>query len=185
MIWILVVILVAIVIYGIVAYNGLIRGKNQIENAWSQIDVQLKRRIDLIPNLVETVKAYAAHERGVFEEVAEARSKMLSAGSVGEAAGAERQMRGALGRLFAVAEAYPELRASENFKALQEELSDTEDKIAAARRYYNNVVQRYNTSQQTFPTNLMAGALGFRPREFFELDDEADRSPVAVDLSQP
>ena len=94
-------------------------------------------------------------------------------------------MRGALGRLFAVAEAYPELRASENFRALQEELSDTEDKIAAARRYYNNVVQRYNTSQQTFPTNRMAGALGFRPREFFELDDEGDRAPVAVDLSKP
>jgi LemA protein len=121
----------------------------------------------------------------VFEDVAAARSKMLSADSVGEAAGAERQMRGALGRLFAVAEAYPELRASENFRALQEELSDTEDKIAAARRYYNNVVQRCNTSQQTFPTNLMAGALGFRPREFFELDDEGDRAPVAVDLSKP
>ena len=184
-VWIAFAVVLIVVVWLVFAYNRLVRLRNEAEQGYSSIDIQLKRRADLIPNLIETVKAYATHERGVFEDVAAARSKMLSAGSVGEAAGAERQMRGALGRLFAVAEAYPELRASENFKALQEELSDTEDKIAAARRYYNNVVQRYNTSQQTFPTNLMAGALGFRPREFFELDDEGDRAPVAVDLSKP
>jgi LemA protein len=179
---ILIVVVVLVLLYVMVTYNGLVRLRNRIQNAWAQIDVQLRRRYDLIPNLVETVKAYAAHEKGVFEDVSEARARVLGAGSVGDAAAAERQMRGALGRLFAVAEAYPQLRASENFKELQEELSDTEDKIAAARRYYNNVVQRYNTSQQTFPTTLVAGALGFRPREFFELDDAADRAPVAVNL---
>ncbi len=184
-VWIALAVVLIVLVWLVFAYNRLVRLRNEAEQGYSSIDIQLKRRADLIPNLIETVKAYATHERGVFEDVAAARSKMLSAGSVGEAAGAERQMRGALGRLFAVAEAYPELRASENFRALQEELSDTEDKIAAARRYYNNVVQRYTTSQQTFPTNLMAGALGFRPREFFELDDEGDRAPVAVDLSKP
>ena len=180
--WIVIALVVVAALWLMVSYNRLVRLRNEADQGYSSIDIQLQRRADLIPNLVETVKAYAAHEKGVFEDVAEARSRMLGAGSVGEAAGAERQMRGALGRLFAVAEAYTELRASENFRALQEELSDTEDKIAAARRYYNNVVQRYNTSQQTFPTTLVAGALGFRPREFFELDDAADRAPVAVNL---
>jgi len=131
---------------------------------------------------VETVKAYAAHERAVFDDVTEARARTLAAGSVGDAVAAEQQMRGALGRLFAVAEAYPQLRASENFQQLQEELSDTEDKIAAARRYYNNVVRRFNTAQQTLPTSLLAGPLGFRPREFFELEDEGDRAPARVEL---
>ena len=187
MVWALVAVAV-VVLFGlavVVLYNRLVRLRNRTENAWSQVDVQLRRRYDLIPNLVETVKGYASHERATFEEVTAARTRAQEAGGVADQAQAENALTAAIGRLFALAEAYPELRASENFKALQEELSDTEDKIAAARRYYNNVVQRYNTSQQTFPTNLMAGALGFRPREFFELDDEADRSPVAVDLSQP
>jgi len=187
MIWLIVLIVIAVVLVGVVIalYNRLVRLRNRAENAWAQVDVQLRRRYDLIPNLVDAVKGYAAHERQTFEEVTKARTAAQQAQGVQEQAQAENLLTQAIGRLFAVAEAYPELRASENFKALQEELSDTEDKIAAARRYYNNVVQRYNTSQQTFPTNLMAGALGFRPREFFELDDEGDRAPVAVDLSKP
>jgi LemA protein len=174
---------VAVVLVWLVfTYNRLIRLRNESEQGYSSIDIQLKRRADLIPNLVETVKAYAAHERAVFDDVTEARARTLAAGSVGDAVAAEQQMRGALGRLFAVAEAYPQLRASENFQQLQEELSDTEDKIAAARRYYNNVVRRFNTAQQTLPTSLLAGPLGFRPREFFELEDEGDRAPARVEL---
>ena len=183
LLWILLAVVVLALLWLMWSYNRLIRLRNEAEQGFSSIDIQLKRRADLIPNLVETVKAYAAHEKQVFEDVARARSDVLAAQSVGDAARAEQQMRGALGRLFAVAEAYPQLRASENFKALQEELSDTEDKIAAARRFYNNVVQRFNTAQQTFPTALVAGALGFHPREFFELDDEGDRAPVSVDMS--
>ena len=180
--WIVLAVVVILVVWLVFAYNKLVRLRNEAEQGYSSIDIQLKRRADLIPNLVETVKAYATHERGVFEDVAAARSKMLSADSVGEAAGAERQMRGALGRLFAVAEAYPELRASENFRALQEELSDTEDKIAAARRYYNTTVRRYNTMLQSVPTNVVAGATGFTRREFYRIEDDADREPVAVKL---
>jgi LemA protein len=181
-VWIVLGVLVVALLWAIMGYNRLIRLRNEAEQGYSSIDIQLKRRADLIPNLVETVKAYAAHERAVFQEVTEARSRTLAAASVGDAAAAERQMRGALGRLFAVAEAYPQLRASENFQQLSAELSDTEDKIAAARRYYNNVVQRFNTAQQTLPTSLLAGPLGFRPREFFELEDEGDRAPVRVSL---
>jgi LemA protein len=181
-VWILVVLLVLAAIWLMVAYNRLVRLRNEAAQGFSSIDIQLKRRADLIPNLVESVKAYAAHEKGVFEEVAEARAKSIDAESVGEAVDAERAMRGALGRLFAVAEAYPQLRASENFQQLSAELTDTEDKIAAARRYYNNVVQRYNTTQQTFPTALIAGAFGFTPREFFELEDEGERAAVKVEL---
>jgi LemA protein len=171
-----------VLVWLVFTYNRLIRLRNESEQGYSSIDIQLKRRADLIPNLVETVKAYAAHERAVFDDVTEARARTLAAGSVGDAVAAEQQMRGALGRLFAVAEAYPQLRASENFQQLQEELSDTEDKIAAARRYYNNVVRRFNTAQQTLPTSLLAGPLGFRPREFFELEDEGDRAPARVEL---
>jgi LemA protein len=180
--WIVLAVIVVLVAWLVISYNRLVRLRNEAAQGYSSIDIQLKRRADLIPNLVETVKAYAAHEQAVFEEVTEARARTLSAGSVGDAAAAEQQMRGALGRLFAVAEAYPQLRASENFQQLQEELSDTEDKIAAARRYYNNVVQRFNTAQQTLPTSLLAGPLGFRPREYFELDDAGDRAPVRVEL---
>jgi LemA protein len=182
MIWIPIVLLLLVAVWLVLAYNKLVRLRNESAQGYSSIDIQLKRRADLIPNLVESVKAYAAHESGVFDEVAQARSQVLAADTVGQAVDAERSMRGALGRLFAVAEAYPQLRASENFQELQKELSDTEDKIAAARRYYNNVVQRYNTSQQTFPTTLITGAFGFAPREYFELDDEGDRAPVRVEL---
>jgi LemA protein len=180
--WIVIGVVAVVLVWLVFTYNRLIRLRNESEQGYSSIDIQLKRRADLIPNLVETVKAYAAHERAVFDDVAEARARTLAAGSVGDAVAAEQQMRGALGRLFAVAEAYPQLRASENFQQLQEELSDTEDKIAAARRYYNNVVRRFNTAQQTLPTSLLAGPLGFRPREFFELEDEGDRAPARVEL---
>ncbi|HVG87990.1 MAG TPA: LemA family protein [Gaiellales bacterium] len=180
--WIVIGVVAVVLVWLVFTYNRLIRLRNESEQGYSSIDIQLKRRADLIPNLVETVKAYAAHERAVFDDVTEARARTLAAGSVGDAVTAEQQMRGALGRLFAVAEAYPQLRASENFQQLQEELSDTEDKIAAARRYYNNVVRRFNTAQQTLPTSLLAGPLGFRPREFFELEDEGDRAPARVEL---
>jgi LemA protein len=182
LLWIVIGLLVVVLLWVVFAYNRLVRLRNESEQGYSSIDIQLKRRADLIPNLVETVKAYAGHEQGVFQDVTEARARTLSAGSVGDAEQAERQMSGALGRLFAVAEAYPQLRASENFGQLQDELSDTEDKIAAARRYYNNVVRRFNTSQQTLPTSLLAGPLGFRPREYFELEDEGDRAPARVEL---
>jgi LemA protein len=180
--WIVIGVVAVVLVWLVFTYNRLIRLRNESEQGYSSIDIQLKRRADLIPNLVETVKAYAAHERAVFDDVTEARARTLAAGSVGDAVAAEQQMRGALGRLFAVAEAYPQLRASENFQQLQEELSDTEDKIAAARRYYNNVVRRFNTAQQTLPTSLLAVPLGFRPREFFELEDEGDRAPARVEL---
>ena len=180
--WIVIGVVAVVLVWLVFTYNRLIRLRNESEQGYSSIDIQLKRRADLIPNLVETVKAYAAHERAVFDDVTEARARTLAAGSVGDAVAAEQQMRGALGRLFAVAEAYPQLRASENFQQLQEELSDTEDKIDAARRYYNNVVRRFNTAQQTLPTSLLAGPLGFRPREFFELEDEGDRAPARVEL---
>jgi LemA protein len=181
-IWILIALVVVALLWLVFTYNRLVRLRNETDQGFSGIDIQLKRRADLIPNLVESVKAYAAHEREVFEQLTEARAKTLGAGSVGEASDAAGATNHALGRLFAVAEAYPQLRASENFQRLQEELTDTEDKIAAARRYYNTVVQRFNTSQQTFPASLVAGTFGFSPREFFRLEDDGDRSPVAVNL---
>src|SRR6266487_4875521 len=143
-------------------YNKLVRLRNRAENAWAQVDVQLKRRHDLIPNLVETVKGYAAHERGTFDEVTQARTAAQQAQGPQAQAQAENVLTQALGRLFAVAENYPQLRATENFQQLQSELTDTEDKIAAARRYYNAVVQTFNTAIQSFPAVLYAGVLGFR-----------------------
>jgi LemA protein len=160
-------------------YNRLVRLRNEVETGWANIDVQLKRRADLIPNLVETVKGYAAHERAVFEEVTEARTAVQRAASPSEASAARGLLDAAIGRVFAVAEAYPELKASQNFLELQDELTDTEDKIAAARRYYNATVLAYNNQIQTFPTVLFSRPLGFREREFFELEGEA-REPVPV-----
>jgi len=158
----------------IVIYNGLVRTKIRVDEAWSDITVQLKRRADLIPNLVETVKGYAKHEDGVFTKVTEARSAILSAGSnVKATAEADNMLTGALKSVFAVAEAYPELKASDNFKELQAELVDTEDKIQAARRFYNGSVRDLNTKIRTFPTVVFAKMLGFSEREFFELDDAA------------
>ncbi len=172
-------VLVVLGLWVIYAYNSLIRVRNEAETGWANIDVQLRRRADLIPNLVEAVKGYAAHEREVFDEVTRARAAVMSASGPQQAAEANDLLGAALGRLFAVAEAYPQLRASENFMQLQEELTDTEDKVAAARRYYNATVLRFNTRQQTFPTLLVARLFRFQPREFFEAGEDAE-APVGV-----
>jgi LemA protein len=172
-----VVVIAALFLVGL--YNGLIRLRNRVEAAWAQIDVQLRRRHDLIPNLVETVKGYAAHERETLEAVIAARQRAMSAHGPAEAAVGENLISQALGRLFALSEAYPELRANQNFLALQEELTATEDKIAYSRQYYNDSVLRYNTKIQSFPALLLANPMGFRPREYFETGDDA-RGPVRV-----
>jgi LemA protein len=176
--WILIGIAVLLVLFFVLGYNRLVRLRNEVNTGWSNIDVQLQRRADLIPNLVETVRAYAAHERAVFEEVTRARTALQQAGSPGSAADANEGLTAALGRLFAVAEAYPELQASENFLQLQEDLTDTEDKISAARRYYNATVNAYNTGIQTIPWVLVARPLGFHEREFFSA--RGDTAPPQV-----
>lgn len=171
----------ALLLLLVLAYNGLVRLRNETETGWANIDVQLRRRADLIPNLVEAVKAYAAHERETFDEVTRARAAVQQASGPQQSAAAGAMLDQAIGRLLAVAEAYPQLRASENFLALQEELRDTEDKIAAARRYYNATVLRFNTRVQTFPTLLVARLFGFRPAEFYEAGEEA-AAPVAISV---
>ncbi len=165
--WIVIGVLVVLAVVGIWGYNRLVRLRNEVDTGWANIDVQLQRRTDLIPNLVEAVKGYAAHERGVFDEVTRARTAVQQAGSPGSAAEANNILTAALGRLFAVAEAYPELKASQNFLRLQDELTDTEDKISAARRYYNATVMSFNNGVQSFPWLLLARPFGFREREFF------------------
>lgn len=185
--WIAVAVIVILLLLIIYIYNSLVRAKVRVDEAWSDIRVQLKRRYDLIPNLVESVKGYAKHEKGVFEEVTKARSDALKAQTVGDAAKADNQFQSALKSLFAVAEAYPELRASENFQKLQDEVTDTEDKIQAARRFYNGAVRDLNIKIQTFPTNIFAGMLGFKMREFFDVDaneSAAVSEPVKVDFSK-
>jgi LemA protein len=173
--------LVAVVLAWVAgAYNGLVRLRNQLENAWAQIDVQLKRRHDLIPNLVETVKGYAAHERGTFEKVTQARNIAVSAKSVGERAEAENVLTGALKSLFAVAEAYPELKANQEFMRLQEELASTENKVAFSRQFYNDSVMTYNTHIEVFPTNFIATMFNFGRREFFEVKAEDERTAPQV-----
>lgn len=167
----------------IISYNRLVTWRNRIDNAWAQIDVQLRRRYDLIPNLVETVKGYAKHERETFEKVTEARAKMASATTVKEQADANNMISSALKSLFAVAEAYPELKANQNFLALQEELTGTEGKIAYARQFYNDNVMQFNTAQQTFPTNLIASMFGFKPRDYFEIEEAAAKEPVKVSFT--
>lgn len=179
--WIVVGIVVVVGIFLWVTYNALVTLKIRVDEAWSDITVQLKRRVDLIPNLVNTVKGYASHEKGVFEAVTEARSDVINAKGVEETAKAENQFEATLKSLFAVAEAYPDLKASQNFIELQTELVDTEDKIQAARRFYNGGVRDLNTKIQVFPNNIFAGMLGFREREFFEVDDPASvKDPVEV-----
>jgi LemA protein len=181
--WILIVIVVILVIWYIAAYNGLVRGRNRTQEAFSDIDVQLKRRYDLIPNLVSTVQGYAAHEKTVFEDVTKARTAAMSApaGANDQKLAAENQLSGALKSLFAVAENYPDLKANQNFLQLQGELTDTEDKIQAARRFYNGMVRDYNTRLQSFPTNMIAGSFGFMKMDFFGNDlTDAERQPVAV-----
>jgi LemA protein len=176
-------VLVLLVIY---IYNSLVRAKVRTDEAWSDISVQLKRRYDLIPNLVNTVKGYASHEKTVFEDVTEARANALSAQTVPEAAKADNQFQAALKSLFAVAEAYPDLKANQSFQQLQAELVDTEDKIQAARRFYNGAARDLNVKIQTFPTNVFAGMLGFKIRDFFDVDAgeaAAVAQPVNVDFS--
>ena len=176
---VIVVIVVLIGLFFWLGFNGLVKRRNQVDNAWSQIDVQLKRRHDLIPNLVETVKGYAAHERGTFEAVTQARANAINAQSPAEQAQAENVLSGALKSLFAVAEAYPDLKANQNFLELQEELTATEDKVAYARQFYNDSVQQLNTKIQTFPAVLFAGMAHAEKREYFEADDDS-RGPVKV-----
>jgi LemA protein len=175
--------LVAVVIVGwaLATYNRLVRQRNQVDASWAQIDVQLKRRYDLIPNLVETVKGYAAHERGTLDAVVQARNSAVAASGQGAAsrAEAENALTQTLGRLFALAEAYPNLKANENFMSLQGELSGTEDKIAYARQFYNSAVQTYNTSTQSIPTNIIAGVGGFKARDLFQAVGD-ERGPVQV-----
>lgn len=181
--WIILGIVVIVAFWAIGVYNGLIRSKNQVDEAWSDIDVQLKRRFDLIPNLIETVKGYASHEKEVFENVTKARTAAMSAeqsGNVGDIAKADNMLTSTLKSLFAVAEAYPDLKANENFAKLQDELSDTENKIMASRRFYNGNVRDFNTKLQVFPTNMIAGMLGFMAREFFEIENAEERENVAV-----
>lgn len=181
--WIILGAVVLLVIFMWALYNGLVTLRNRVDEAWSDITVQLKRRLDLVPNLVNSVKGYAAHESGVFEAVSTARASVLSAKGVKETAAAENQFEGALKTLFAVSEAYPQLRANENFLQLQNELVDLEDKIQASRRFYNGGVRDLNTRIQLFPNNMVAGMFGFTAREFFELDaaeQAAAEKPVEV-----
>ncbi len=180
MIYVILAILVVLVVSVVVMYNGLVRSNVRVDEAWSDITVQLKRRADLIPNLVNTVKGYAAHEKEVFEKVTEARSSMINAGSPAEAAKAENSFQQALKSIFAVAEAYPDLKANQNFLDLQAELTDTEDKIQASRRFYNGSARDLNTKIKVFPTNIFAGMLGFKVREFFEVPETE-----ASTISQP
>jgi len=187
MLWVLVA--VAVVVLGAIVaiYNGLIRSKLRVDEAWSDITVQMKRRADLIPNLVNTVKGYAKHEKEVFENVTKARSAIMDAKGPAETAKADNMFQTALKSLFAVAEAYPDLKANQNFQHLQEELVDTEDKIQGSRRYYNGAVKDFNTKLQVFPTNMVGGMLGFKVREFFEVDEsekESIKKPTEVNFDK-
>ncbi|MFH1508862.1 MAG: LemA family protein [bacterium] len=179
-IYILIAIVVIIAFWLIGVFNGLIRLKNRVSEAWSDIDVQLKRRYDLIPNLVNTVKGYAEHEKELFENVTKARSEAMNATNPEAKGKAENMLSGTLKSLFAVAENYPDLKANENFLELQKELSDTENKIQAARRFYNGNVRDFNTKQEVFPTNMFASMLGFKKAEFFEIENEEQKEPVEV-----
>ncbi len=181
MIWIIVIVAIVLLLllFFVLQYNGLVSLKNRVENAWAQIDVQLRRRYDLIPNLVETVKGYAAHERETLEAVVQARNAAMSAEGPAEAAQTENMLTGALRSLFALSEAYPDLKANQNFAQLQEELTATESRIAFARQHYNDSVLGYNTKIETFPANIVAGMFNFTEREYFEIEGDA-RGPVEV-----
>jgi LemA protein len=176
---VIVAIVVLLLVVAALMYNALVRRRNQVDNAWSQIDVQLKRRYDLIPNLVETVKGYATHERGTLEAVTNARANAINAQGPAQQAGAENMLSGALKSLFAVAESYPDLKASQTFLQLQQELSETEDRAAYARQYYNDSVLSYNNAVTTLPQNIFAALFGFRTREYFQAGGE-ERGPVRV-----
>ncbi len=183
MIWILLGLVVLLALWGITTYNRLIGLKNQKENGWRQIDVQLKRRHDLIPNLVNTVRGAMEFERDTLTAVMEARAKAMAAAGPADASRKEGELTQALGRLFAVAENYPQLKANENVKMLQEELAGTENKISFARQFYNDIATQYNIARETFPTNMIANALGFTRAELFEITDAAERNVPSVDLS--
>lgn len=178
--WIIVIVVAVIALWLVGVFNSLVRSRNRVKEAWSDIDVQLKRRYDLIPNLVQTVKGYAAHEQGTLDKVIQARSAAMNAKTVDEHGKAENMLSGALKNLFALAEAYPQLRAVESFAKLQDELSDTENKIQAARRFYNTNVLDLNNKIQVFPSNLFASMLGFKQEAFFEIGAPAEREPVTV-----
>ncbi len=178
--WIVLAIPVVIALWAVAVYNGLVQLKVRADGSWSDIDVQLKRRYDLIPNLVETVKGYAAHEKGVFESVTQARARAMGAAGPGAKGEAEQGLAGTLKSLFAVAENYPQLRASENFQSLQGSLSEVENAIQDSRRYYNAVVRDYNTKLQVIPDSFIAGPAGFKPKEFFQPDSPEERQNVKV-----
>jgi LemA protein len=183
--WIVAVAVGVIALYAIIVFNRLVRLRNLAREGWSGIDVQLKRRSDLVPNLVETVKAYAAHERGVLEEVTASRQSSLNADDVAQRAAAEGALQGALGRLLAIAEAYPQLKADKNFLDLQQQLAEIEDQLQMARRYYNGTVRNLNIRIQSFPDNLLAGMFGFHEMSFFELEDRAQAATPAVAFQAP
>lgn len=180
LLWILLGAAALAILWLIATYNSLVRSKNRVNEAWADIDVQLKRRHDLIPNLIETVKGYAAHERELFEKVTQARAQAMNAQTPKELGAAENLLTGTLKSLFAVAENYPDLKANENFAKLQDELSDTENKIQAARRFYNGNVRDFNTKLEVFPNTIFVSALGFKPREFFEIEEGAERETPQV-----
>ncbi len=178
--FIVLIVLVVFVLWFVFSYNRFVTLLNRAKEAWADIDVQLKRRYDLIPNLVNTVKGYAAHESGTFSKITEARAVAMQAGTVEEKSKAEGMLSGALKSLFAVSEAYPDLKANQNFLSLQTELSDTENKVQAARRFYNTNVRDLNTGLESFPGNMIANMFGFGKMDFFQLDEEAARKPVEV-----
>jgi len=178
--WILIILIAVIFVIAVGIYNALVNLRNRCDNSWAQVDVQLRRRYDLIPNLVETVKGYAKHEREVFEKVTEARSKAINAGTVKEQGQAENMLTGALKSLFAVVENYPELKANQNFLMLQEELAGTEGKIAYARQFYNDTVMKFSVKQQVFPSNIIANMFNFKEKEYFEIEEPTAREPVEV-----
>ena len=180
----LVLIVVAAIAFVVITYNRMIKMRNQADEAWSDIDVQLKRRYNLIPNIVESVKGYAAHEDSVFTKVTEARTSAINAGNMADQAKAENMLSGALKSLFAVAEAYPELKANENFMQLQNELVDTEDKIQASRRFFNGTVRDFNTALQVFPSSMIAKMFKFEAKEFFEVEDEKEKQNVEVSFKK-
>ena len=177
---VLLIVCAVIVIFIVGIYNGLVSLRNRSENAWAQVDVQLRRRYDLIPNLVETVKGYAKHEKDTFQNVTEARSKAINAGTVKEQGDAENMLSGALKSLFAVVENYPDLKANQNFLMMQEELAGTEGKIAYARQFYNDSIMKFNTKQQVFPSNIIANMFNFQEKEYFEIEEAAAKEPVKV-----
>ena len=180
----IIIIIVVILLVVIMLYNGLVQSRNRVKNAWSQIDVQLQRRFDLIPNLVETVKGYMTHEQETLTKVTELRTSWAGANTVAEKANLDNQLTGALKTIMAVSENYPDLKANQNFSTLQEELRSTENKISYARQFYNDTVTMYNTKLQTIPTNIIASCFNFKPEELFKVDSEEARQNVKVDFSK-